>query len=486
MDKFKKFFKTSAEKTGGFFKSLFVSTDESEAKLLTFYKKDGTKSVISSILCILAGIFVGFIVMLIIAAASEDITIGDAFYGLGIIFAGPFASGTSQYVVTNLGDMIFYSVPLILCGLSVAIAFKTGLFNIGASGQFLMGTMGSLLVALNIPASNSASGFFIWMFAIIVGAAFGFCWGALPGLFKALFNVNEVIVCIMTNWIAANIVTWVFSEMPALVNSGSGKSGYLITTATTGTGTPKIGLDKLFPGSYIDFGIIIAIVLAVVVLIVLNRTTFGYELKACGNNKYSAKYAGMNEKRNIVISMAIAGALAGIAGSLYYLNPGIEFNFSAAYSKLPDYGFNGIPVALLASNNPIGVIFAGLFMRYIAQGGDNLTSANYNRYIADIIIALIIYFAGFSKLIRDFLSRRRKVKEKQAVESAVKEESKKERNFLGKIEDFFNAILDKMKIKTKKTAVPKPEAQESVAESVVETVKEETDSSPVNTDKKEV
>lgn len=469
------------DKVKNWFKSLFVSTEDQEAKLLTLYKKEGTKSVLSSVICILAGILVGFVVMLIVAAASPDITIVDAFRGLGIIFGGPFASGSATYIVSNLGDMIFYSVPLILCGLSVAIAFKTGLFNIGASGQFLMGTMGSLLVALSIKSDNATSGFFVWLLAIIVGAGFAFVWGAIPGLFKALFNVNEVIVCIMTNWISANIVSWVFSAMPQLVNTGSGKGGYLITTASTGNGTPKLGLNKLFAGSYIDSGIFIAIIIAVVVLIVLNKTTFGYELKACGNNKHAAKYAGMNEKRNIILSMAIAGALAGLAGALYYLNPGIEFKFSGAYNKLPDYGFNGIPVALLASNNPVGVIFTGLFMRHIAMGGDNLTSANYNRYVADIIIALIIYFAGFSKLIRDFLTRRRKQKEQEIVEGCTNID-KKPNKFLGKIEACLNALLDKLKIRKKEKAKP----IETPLESFEKTVEEEKDSSPVNTEEKEV
>lgn len=368
-----------------------------------FMRRDGVQSVLSSLICILAGILIGFIVMLIIAATSDSVSIGDALRGIGILLAGPFSSGAAAYVATNFGDMIFYAVPLILTGLSVAIAFKTGLFNIGAPGQYLMGTLGSLYVALSLKSEGGLKGVAIWLLAIVVGVLLGMIWGAIPGLFKALFGVNEVIVCIMTNWIAANLVSWIFSTQSSLINTGHGKSGYLITTSQTGNGTPKLGLDKLFNGSYIDIGIFIAIAMAVVVFIVMNKTTFGYELKACGYNRNASKYAGMNEKRNIILSMAIAGGLAALAGCLYYLNPGIEFKFSTAYTKLPDYGFNGIPVALLASNNPVGVIFSGVFLRYLGQGGDNLVSAGFNRYISDIIIALIIYFAGFSKFIRDLL-----------------------------------------------------------------------------------
>ncbi|MBR6976803.1 MAG: ABC transporter permease [Lachnospiraceae bacterium] len=371
-------------------------------------KKAGFKSVVSSILCIVAGLLIGLVVMIILSIINERTTVGDAFYGLTILLGGPFSSGTSAYIRSNLGNMIFYATPLIMTGVSVAIAYKTGLFNIGAAGQFLMGLTGSLLVALNINTNgNPGLGVLVWILALVVGALCGMIWGAIPGFFRAVFNVNEVIVCIMTNWIAANIVTWIFKSMPHLANSTSGKTGYLITTGVTGNGTPTLGLDQIFKGSYIDAGIVVAILIAIGIYIMLNKTTFGYELRACGANRYGAKYAGMNEKRNIILSMAIAGGLAAIGGSLYYLNPGIEFKWDTAYQSLPDYGFNGIPAALLGSNNPIAVIFVALFIRYLNMGGQNLTSAGFNQYIADVIIALIIYFAGVSKLFRDILSRRK-------------------------------------------------------------------------------
>jgi len=391
------------------------------------YKKPSVKSILSSILCIIGGILVGLLVMIILSFFNDRLSISDAFYGLTILLGGPFSSGSGAYIVTNLGDMIFYAAPLIMTGVSVAIAYKTGLFNIGAAGQFLMGTMGSLLVALNIDSNgNAVTAILVWILAVMVGALFGMIWGAIPGLFKAFFNVNEVIVCIMTNWIAANIVSWVFGSMPHLINNGAGKTGYLITTAATGNGTPKIGLDFLFKGSYIDLGIIVAIILAIAIEVILTKTTFGYELRACGANKYGARYAGMNEKRNIVLSMAIAGGLAAIGGALYYLNPGIEFKWESAYSKLPDYGFNGIPAALLGSNNPIAVIFVGLFIRFLNIGGDNLPSAGFNKYIADIVIALIIYFAGFSKLFRDLLNKKRQPKQPSIIEKAKVPEEKAE------------------------------------------------------------
>ncbi len=378
----------------------------------------GVKSVISSLLCIIAGILVGWVVLLILALTSDKIPTWDAFKGLGIILAGPFASGGARNIAFVLGDMLFESAPLLLTGLSVAIAFKTGLFNIGAPGQYLMGAMGSVIVALSVPTTPQTA-FWVWLLALIVGMLCGMLWGLIPGFFKAFLNVNEVIVCIMTNWIAANIVSWVFANNKQFINTAGGKTAYTLPTTANGVSTPKLGLDKLFPGSNIDIGIFIAILIAVGIYILLNKTTLGYELKACGHNKNAAKYAGMNEKRNIMLSMAIAGGLAAIGASLYYLNGGAELAWNT-YGKLPDNGFNGIPVALLASNNPLGVIFSSVFLRFIDKGGYNLAGFTaYNEYVSDLIIALIIYFAGFSKLIQDMLSRRKAVKIAKAAEKAA-------------------------------------------------------------------
>ncbi len=395
-------------------------------KLNSFVSSAGIKSVISSLLCIIAGILVGWLVLLILALTSDKIPLSDAFRGLTIILAGPFASGGSRNITFVLGDMFFESAPLLMTGLSVAIAFKTGLFNIGAPGQYLMGAMGSVIVALSVPTTPETA-FWVWLLALIVGMLCGMIWGLIPGLFKAFLNVNEVIVCIMTNWIAANIVSWVFDKNKQFINTAGGKTAYTLPTTANGVSTPKLGLDKLFPGSNIDIGIFIAILIAVGIFILVNKTTLGYELKACGYNKNASKYAGMNEKRNIMLSMAIAGGLAAIGASLYYLNGGAELAWNT-YGKLPDNGFNGIPVALLASNNPIGVIFSSVFLRYIDKGGYNLAGFTaYNEYVSDLIIAVIIYFAGFSKLIKDMLSRRKaKVADTPAPEDRTEKTKKEE------------------------------------------------------------
>lgn len=378
-------------------------------------RSEAVRSILSSVLCIIGGILVGAIILILLAAFSEDIPISDAFSGLLIILGGPFASGNTADILFNLGDMLLEAAPLMMTGLSVAIAFKTGLFNIGAPGQYLMGAMTSLLVALSIPTTEQ-NAFFVWLLALVAGVLSGMLWGAIPGLFKAVFNVNEVIVCIMTNWIAANVVSWIFSITgDRYINIAETKTKFIRTTASNGVATPKLGLDKLFPGSNIDISIFIVIAIAIVMYLMINKTTFGYELKACGYNKNAAKYAGMNEKRNIILSMAIAGGLAAGGAALWYLNGKNDFLWNT-YSSLPSEGFNGIPTALLAGNNPIGVIFSATFLRYIDKGGFNLAGYTaFNEYVSDLIVAVIVYFAGFSKLFRDLLVMKKKKKNKSEL-----------------------------------------------------------------------
>ena len=374
-------------------------------------KNQVLKQILASILCIICGFVVGLLVMLFITIINDKLTLSNFSEGVKYLFSGPFSSTIKSTVKRNTGNMIFYITPLIMTGLSIAIAYKTGLFNIGAPGQYLMGTMTSLLIALQIDCSNSrTAGIFVWILAVVAGILAGALWGAIPGIFKAFFDINEVVVCIMTNWIAANIVTWVFSKQQSLINIPEGKSAYLIKTLKLKTFTPTFGLDKLFPFSYIDGGIIIAILVAIILFIIMSKTKLGFELKACGANKHASKYAGMNEKKNIILSMLIAGGLAGMGGALYHLNSGIELQYGSIYANLPDYGFNGIPAALLANCNPIGVIFSATFLRYISASGSRLQMAGYNAYIASIISSVIIYFAGFSRLFITILSIKKKKK----------------------------------------------------------------------------
>ena len=343
-------------------------------RLSDFMGRDGTRTVLSSIVSILIGLVVGAVIVLIVGLTSDNLTLSSAWEGIRLIFGGLFSTGrdsagalTFGFNPTNIGNMLFRATPLVMTGLSVAVAYKTGLFNIGAPGQYLMGTMASLMLALGIPSDVVPAGI-VWIIAFLGGILAGALWGAIPGLLKALLNINEVIACIMTNWIAANVVTWGFeiSNFKNLVEST--KSSYVYKTTFNGVQTPKFGLDVLFPNSQVNGGIIIAIIIAVLMYILMNKTTLGYELKACGSNRHAARYAGINDKRNIVLSMAIAGGLAGAGAALYYLSGNTEFYWQT-YQSLPATGFNGIPVALLAANNPIGVIFTGIFMSMLDISG---------------------------------------------------------------------------------------------------------------------
>lgn len=388
--------------------------------------KAGTQSVLASLISIIIGLAAGALVIIAVGLSDPTLGVQSIWDGIRLVFMGLFSTGrdaagalTFGFNPASVGNMLFRATPLMLTGLSVAVAFKTGLFNIGAPGQYLAGTAATLFIALGIP-THSVPGWLIWTLAFLGGMAAGALWGMIPGLLKAFFNINEVIACIMTNWIAANVVTWLF-DMSSLKNVVENtKSSYIYSTSYgltevdgaltyvkgAGVSTPKMGLDIIFPGSQVNGGIIIAILLAIVVCVMLSRTTLGYELKVCGSNRFAARYAGIKDKRNIVLSMAIAGALAGTAGALYYLAGNTEFYWNT-YQSLPAVGFNGIPVALLASSNPIGVIFAGMFMSMLDISGLQMTNLTaYNEYITDVIIAVIVYLAAFAHLIKQWLGKR--------------------------------------------------------------------------------
>lgn len=394
-------------------------------KLSAFYAKDSTQKVVASLLSILIGLVVGSLVILIVGLTSKSISTEGAWEGIRLIFAGIFSTGRDAsgalswgFNPTSVGNMLFRATPLIMTGLSIAVAYKTGLFNIGAPGQYLMGTMVSLMLALSLPTETMGA-FLVWLIAFLGGMLAGALWGAIPGLLKAFLNINEVLACIMTNWVAANLVTWLF-DISNFKNMVEGtKSGYIYKTTYNGVATAKLGLDKLFPGSQVNAGILVAVLFAIVMYILINKTTLGYQLKACGSNRHAARYAGIKDKRNIVLSMAIAGSMAGGGAALYYLSGNTEF-FWSTYQSLPATGFNGIPVALLAVNNPIAVIFTAIFMSMLDIIGLQLTNLTaYNEYITDVIIAAIVYLSAFALVIRMMIAPKKKLSAEPETEGAV-------------------------------------------------------------------
>ena len=396
-------------------------------RLMRFWAKDATKSIASSLVSIVLGLTIGCVILLVITVfpiSGVTLTFKSAIDGIQLIFAGIFNIGRSDsgtllfgFNSVYFGDMLFRATPLILTGLSVAVAFKTGLFNIGAPGQYLMGVATTLILALVIPTS-AVPVFVVWIIAFVGGILAGALWGAIPGIFKALLNVNEVITCIMLNWISANVVTMLFDRHTGPFNflldpSGTKNWAYVFKTTHNGVATSKLGLDVIFAGSQVNGGIIIAIIIAIIIYIVLNKTTFGYQLKACGNNKNAAKYAGINEKVSIILSMAISGGLAGAGAALYYLSGNTEFAWET-YQALPGVGFNGIPVALLAFNNPLGVIFSASFLSLLDVNGMQLKyMTSYNEYITSIITAIIVYFSAFSLLFKQILEGKIKINFKE-------------------------------------------------------------------------
>lgn len=349
-------------------------------------KKRDYLGFLSSLFAIIIGLLVGFIILL---ATNPS----QALAGFGTILSGPLTHG-----MKGIGQVFYFATPIILTGLSVGFAFKTGLFNIGASGQFIMGGFAAVVVGIKCEGLGSAQ----WVVALLAALVAGFIWGAIPGLCKAYFNVNEVIACIMTNYIGMYLVNYLVSTNTDLYDKMRNYSKDVAKTANI----PGMGLDKIFEGSSINGGFFIALIAVVVIYIILEKTTFGYELKAAGFNKDASKYAGMNEKRNIILAMAISGALAALGGALLYLaGSGKHIEIADA---LADEGFTGISVALLGLSNPIGVLLAGLFIAYITAGGFYLQLLDFPTEVIDIIIAVIIYFAAFSLFIRGFIQTRQK------------------------------------------------------------------------------
>ena len=403
----------------------------------SFVKKPGFKAVLASLISIVIGMVVGSIVILISGLTNAGMGGKTAWEGIQLVVAGLFSTGrdasgalTFGFNPQLMGNMLFRAMPLIMTGLSVALAQKTGLFNIGAPGQYLMGTAATLYIALSLPTGTGETlqrvtgewvthmealgmtgvtypAWLVWTLAFLGGMMAGAMWGAIPGMLKAFLNINEVLACIMTNWIAANLVTWIFDASHLQNAVENTKRAYIYKTTFNGVQTSKLGLDGILPNSQVSGGIVIAILMAIVVYIILNKTTFGYELKACGSNRFAARYAGIRDKQSIVVSMALAGALAGAGAALYYLAGNTELYWETSQS-LPAVGFNGIPVALLAANNPIGVIFSGLFMSMLEICGQKLKDLTaFNEYITDVIIAVIVYLSAFAMLIRMLLSRKK-------------------------------------------------------------------------------
>ena len=338
-------------------------------------KNNGVQSLIASLLWIVLGMLIGYIVLLFINPTGA----GEAIITVMKNFLNYNRADTQ---LKYLGNTLVKTAPLLMCALSILFAYKVGLFNIGASGQYTAGACAALYAALQWHWS--------WLPCMLLAIAAGCVMGAIVGLLKAYCNVNEVISGIMLNWIM------LYTANMILANVKEPTSPYTIQMRSFGSAAvlPTLGLDKLFnDNTYVTLAIPLAIILAIVVDVVLNKTRFGYELRATGNNKFAAKYCGMAEKRNIILTLVIAGALSGLGASLLYQSGYEQWQVTA--SSVPAMGFNGIAATFLGGLNPIGTIFASFFIQHITSGGAYVDKTIYCSQISDLISAIIIYLCGF-------------------------------------------------------------------------------------------
>ena len=314
--------------------------------------------------------------------------------------------------VRRIGNTLGMSTQLILIGLSVAFAFKTGLFNIGASGQMLMGGITGSILAYYLPLSMPR---IIYIPMVIIAAmAAGALWGFLSGLLKAKFNVHEVVSTIMLNWIAY----WIcYDFIPRFIIDPtiSVKSKPIETVHTLRADW----LTDLTQFSTLNYGFFLAIAMCFVVWFILQKTTLGFSLKAVGSNRFCAEYAGIRVTRSIMISMAIAGALASLAGLTYYCG----YSNIMEMGKMPNEGFDGIAVALLGNCSPVGIFFSAIFFGILKMGRGSLAATGIPTEIADTIIATIIYFTATNVILASFWNRifhSRFEKKEEAVAAAMK------------------------------------------------------------------
>ncbi len=365
-------------------------------------KNEGVQAIIASIICVIVGVLVGYIVLLVINPAG-------AFDAIVAVLKNFMTYSRPEAQMRYFGNTVVKTIPLLMCSLSILFAYKAGLFNIGAAGQYCVGICACLYAAL-------AWGWG-WLPCMILAIVAGCIYGALVGIFKAYFNVNEVISGIMFNWIGLYFTNMVLS------NVKDSSSPYTLTLKSTNPDAilPTFGMEQLFNNNqYATIAIPAAIIIAIVIYIILDKTRLGYEIKATGFNKSAAKYAGMAEKKNIIMTLAIAGALAGLGASFLY-QTGFE-EYIVTSSSVPTMGFNGIAAAFLGGLNPIGAIFSSFFIEHISSGGAYVDKSIYASQISDLIAAVIIYLCGFVFFVKIMMNNAIAKHEQKKLENSKKGE----------------------------------------------------------------
>ena len=349
-------------------------------------KNPGFQSFLAAIVCIIIGVFIGYLVLLAISPK-------DAFEGIMSIMKNFLNyGGKKQAVMKYFGSTLVKTAPLVMCSLSILFAYKVGFFNIGAAGQYVAGAAVSLFFALQFNCH--------WTVCLVIAVLAGAFWGAIPGLLKAYRNVNEVISGIMLNWIGLYLA----NSLITIVKDPKTPFSYKLEEKSPISKLPSFGLEKLFSNNrYVTIAIPLAIIVAVLVWVILEKTKLGYELKATGANKNAAIYCGMNEKKNTILTLAISGGLAGLGAAFNYLS-GVE-QWATTQTSVPGMGFNGIASAFLGGLSPIGAIFSSFFIQHITLGGGYLDKRVYCAQVSDLMSAIIIYLCGFALFFKIILNR---------------------------------------------------------------------------------
>ena len=339
------------------------------------FKSGGFQSLLASLLCIVLGLFLGYLVLLLINPAGA----GEAILTVIKNFM-TYNRPASQ--LKYFGNTLVKTAPLLMCALAILFAYKVRLFNIGAAGQYCAGVALSLYAALGLGWS--------WLPCMLLAICGGAILGGISGLLKSYCNVNEVISGIMLNW----IVLYLTNMLLTTVKEDASPYTKVLAHINESAVLPSLGLGALFNNNqYVGLAIPLSVLMAILVWVVLEKTKFGYELKATGYNKNAAKYCGMAEKRNVILSLMISGALAGMGAAMLYLT-GYE-QWQCSTSSVPAMGFNGIAAAFLGGLNPIGTVLASFFIQHITAGGAYVDKSMYCAQISDLISALIIYLCGF-------------------------------------------------------------------------------------------
>lgn len=304
----------------------------------------------------------------------------------------------------NLGEAIRQITPLIFTGLSVAFAFRTGLFNIGAEGQFIMGMISSVFIGikLDLPFYLHAP------LALLVGSLAGGLWGMLVGWLKAVRGVHEVITSIMLNWIALYMSNYILSAF--LLEKGQQRSGDIHESASVSISW----LSAMFDGARLHWGIFLALAAAVVFYVLLWKTKGGFELRAVGFNPHASQYAGMNVNKNVIKAMFIGGVFAGLGGACEALG---VFKYQAVLSAMPGYGFDGLAVALIGGNTAIGVVLGAILFGILSYGAPGMDfGANVPVELIRVVIASVIFFVaahGIAKfMLKPLLAKKKEAEDR--------------------------------------------------------------------------